>query len=541
MTRKLSRGEQVKIAAADYNRWQEAGKADAMMKLGMTPGLVLPDTAHEGIILVKNTLPRFLKRYSVLGLRGTIPDPLLSSQQSTDFQDRIALKGETPSSVTTGRFCVIQTDAEVGEVVPALVSGVTPVRLSITAITDQYADIETNTAIDQTKWLKTGSTGAAQILYQPEYTGEQWGVVRLSNKPVSSGPKLVKFTTLPAAYGGNRQGISGSAVTSNGNDNPTDLQYYPRYVSVYGVNSSGDVVDTGEDIWVANLGSLPLTEGWGLAHKFTDSDPEFGTVYAINTDMSTSHHGAACYEWQQNSGGSPYTWIFNDGDSKLIRAATGLGLINPNSRSWAYAKSSDVFLTHVGRWEVTFGFSGYVGGDTHTLETTGAASAGTAHTHDYKQDTGGTFVFGVHRNFQPGTSVVGTNANPLWNINVYVPGRHVTSGANRRVMHEKTIYIPTQIVSPWHGQHHTRLSLFGYFNAEYKESGTPTFNLEKAWMRVKPCMGTEWDENNGNADFMGAGANQYPLNDYTSAGSGSGTFQWWGGGTEPAAISEAGV
>lgn len=220
MTRKLSRGEQVKIAAADYNRWQEAGKADALMKLGMTPGLVLPDTAHEGIILVKNTLPRFLKRYSVLGLRGTIPDPLLSSQQSTDFQDRIALKGETPSSVTTGRFCVIQTDAEVGEVVPALVSGVTPCRLSVTSITDEFADIEPSVALDQTRWLKTGGSGAAQILYHPEYTGEQWGVVRLSNKRTNWSHVTFNFTgtgTLTPSSGAVTPMYVDSMSPANGN------------------------------------------------------------------------------------------------------------------------------------------------------------------------------------------------------------------------------------------------------------------------------------------------------------------------------------
>lgn len=180
--RKMSRGERIAIAHQDYNRWQDAGAAKALERLGNMPGLSDNDSSHEGIILVKNTLPRRLKRYSVLGLRGTIPDPLMSEQQSTDFQDRIALKGETPSSVTTGRFCVIQTDAEIGEVVPALVSGVTPCRLNIQSLTDEFADIETDDTVDQTRWLKTGGSGAAQILYHPEYTGEQWGVVRLSNK-----------------------------------------------------------------------------------------------------------------------------------------------------------------------------------------------------------------------------------------------------------------------------------------------------------------------------------------------------------------------
>lgn len=182
--RKLSRGDKVEIAAKDYNRWQDAGLASALSRLNQSAGLVLPD-AQEGIILIQNTLTRALPRYAVLGVRGTVYNPLSSSQQSTEFQNQIALKGELPTSTTSGRFCVLQTDAAPGEVVPAMVSGVTPCKLSVTATSDEFADIETNTALDQTRWLKTGSSGSAQILYQPEVTGEQWGVVRISNRPVS--------------------------------------------------------------------------------------------------------------------------------------------------------------------------------------------------------------------------------------------------------------------------------------------------------------------------------------------------------------------
>jgi len=191
--RKLSRGEAVQIAAKDYNRWQDAGLANALSKLNQSTGLALPDS-QEGIILIKNGTGRDLPRYSVLGIRGTIPDPRYSTQQSIEFQNAVQLRGEVPSSTTSGRFCVLQVDARAGEVVPAMVSGVTPVRLRIETITDEFAEIETTSTYDKTAWLKSGSTGSAQILYQPEVLGPQWGVVRLSNRPpTSTGVVLAYF------------------------------------------------------------------------------------------------------------------------------------------------------------------------------------------------------------------------------------------------------------------------------------------------------------------------------------------------------------
>lgn len=179
--RKLSQGEPVKIAADDYNRWQEAGRAHAMSRLNQSQQIVTPD-AQEGIVLVKNTLSRAMPRFSVLGLRGSTYNPLYSDQQLTEFKNQIALHGETPSSVTSGRFCVLQNDAQPGEVVAGMVSGVTPCRIKVESLTDEFAEIETTTTVDQTRYLKSGSSGSAQILFRPEYTGEQWGVVRLGNR-----------------------------------------------------------------------------------------------------------------------------------------------------------------------------------------------------------------------------------------------------------------------------------------------------------------------------------------------------------------------
>lgn len=424
-----------------------------------------------------------------------------------------------------------------------LVLGVCHAKVKIIDEGHKYAERETGERV-----LKSAASGPVKILHKP--TGgtppeQRLCLVQLMDEKGGEGPKLVRFTTLPAAYGGTlRTGITGSAATTNGNISPANTKYFPRYVGVYEI-SSGEIVSTGENIWVVNLGSLPLTEGWGIAHKWLD-DPNYGQLWAVNTDLSTSHHGAACYEWNASgvTGGSfSNNWVFADGDAKLIRGGGfGLSTTTTNRRAWAFSLNSDIILTHVGRWEVTVGFQGRMGGGTpYANKTTSAASAGTAHTHTIKELTGGRFIFGVHRNFEPGTSVVASPSPSTWTMETWIPPQGPTG--QRRIVQEKTFYIPTQLSSPWHGQHHTRLSLFGYFFLEGNDGidgSDPVFAVEKFWLQVKPAMGSPDSTIVGNDDFMGAGANQYPLNDYSSAASGSGTFRWWGGGTEPPSIDQDG-
>jgi hypothetical protein len=181
MARKFSSGDQVRIAHQDHNRWQDAGLAHAMNRFGAQQGFTQPDWSSDGIIMVKNETDRDLPRYAVLGLRTSIPDPKYSPEQLADFKNFVQMHGRVPLAADAGKFCVLQCDAKKNEVVPAMVSGVTPVKLSVTATTDEAADIDPS-ATDPTKYLKTGS-GTAQILYAPAYTGEQWGIVRLGNKP----------------------------------------------------------------------------------------------------------------------------------------------------------------------------------------------------------------------------------------------------------------------------------------------------------------------------------------------------------------------
>jgi hypothetical protein len=272
MFKKVSGGERLRIPHADYNAMIDAAKAHLFTKNGALPDDVPPDSL-DGVILVKNTLTRGLPRGSILGLNGSIANPNYDAQQRLEFINSVALKGELPSSTTSGRFCVLQTDASAGEIVPAMVSGVTLVRLSVTATTDSFAEVDT-AAADPTKWLKTGSSGSAQILYVYEQTGEQWGVVRLSNRPIVS--SLVRFElTSPLSLGSNASAklLQPSAIGTGIWEAVTpqvDIRVYDAYDP--------------DGMWAAPSGS------WGLA---TPREQEYSA-------------GVAAYDivWMEQSAGA---------------------------------------------------------------------------------------------------------------------------------------------------------------------------------------------------------------------------------------------
>jgi len=528
--RKLGVGDPVKIAAKDYNRWQDAGVAHAMTRLSQFDSPVPPDSL-EGVILVKNTTAIRLPRFSILGLNGSVCDPNYDTQSRMEFKNQIALKGDMPSSDYAGKFCVLQNDARPGEVVAAMVSGVTPCLLKVSATTDPYAEVETDTAIDnRTRYLKTGSTGAAQVIFTPEQTGEHWGVIRMSNKPISSSsPKIIRYAHLPAAFGGSSTtGISGSAAVTNGNTNPTNRKIFPKlWQNAYEMNSSGELIQSTDTGYVANLGSLPLNNGWGIATKLAGTTTNFGDVWAIFPD-APSHYGTADFTWESEE--SSGDWTLEDGDAILLRAASYTG--NTTTSLWAHRWGGDVMLTHPGVWEVTYGYRGYASEAFYT-HTTSDASSGTAHTHTFKLPAGFTVEFGLHQNFQPGTSTVGTISNSQHEMNHHHSWGNPYNSNNHPQEYEKTAFVDFDS-TPWHGQPHTRLSLFCKVTKDGSaedDGNEPRFVITRAWMSIRPAVGK------GGVDFYGAGANQYP-GGYDGVGD---TFVWYGGGSEPVYIDEDGA
>lgn len=374
--------------------------------------------------------------------------------------------------------------------------------------------------------------------------------------PSQPAMRYVKFDWLPAAYGGTRTGISGSAATTNGNTNPSNLQYFPKLCTSHAVDSSTGEIDDDfsaqSSIYVANLSQLPLTYGWALAYKLTDSDPNFGTVWATDGAMMPSHYAPAFFSWTESQHDNPSGyWEFLDGAAKLIRTTTGSGFGTSGSgtvdqRNWAFGwglsgsgSEGDVMLSHYGRWEVTYGFTGYIQPDSagvYDLHTTSDASAGTSHTHTIKIPAAMNVQFGIHVNFEPGTTVIGDA--PDDQISLRFPGNVYGSLQYWRT-YEKTCIISSH-ASPWHGQHHTRISPFVKVAQDSATGGDDLmFIMTECWMSVRPAKNISIS-NKSAYDYVGAGANQYP-GGYNTPTAGAGTFVWYGGGSEPIKLDEDGA
>lgn len=313
--------------------------------------------------------------------------------------------------------------------------------------------------------------------------------------PAKGGVRLVTYTHLPAAY-----------VISS-----TERQYYPQLCdSTWEIESDGEHSSaTGERIYVANMGDLPLFSGGSgngvalVAKAYTD--PTYGEVWGVVEVLSERPFAGACYDWfsPDNVG----EWDLSAPDKVLLRVAPNGGSaeepsVSGDSRRWCFGYGGDVMLSHPGTYEVTIGARVLLSSSNppRNTETTSDASAGTSHTHTYTVPTSITARIGVQQNFQPGVSTVGSSSlitNGELRIPLSIPGATYEA--------EKTFVFSTQ-TSPWHALKYTRLSVYfaAYDEVGWESSGSPEISLSRAWMIVRP------GQRDDGAQYLETGVNQYP-------------------------------
>lgn len=519
--RKFGGGESFRVSHQDHNRWQNAGLAHAMRQFGGQEATSFPDWASDGIVLVKNNTGRNLPRYSVLTILGSIPDPNYSTEQLADFKNFVQVKGEEPSSEITGRFCILQTDANAGQVVPAMLSGVTPCRINVLSLTDEFADIETNEAVDRTRYLKTGSSGGAQIIHRPEILGEQWAYVRISNKP-AEGVKIVSASssTLYAAFGGGGDTNanidygnveSNTAAISDGNYVPLSSGSlatqrrritYARDCTVWERNSEGVLAATEETISCFNPGSLPIPRfTLCYAQKFGDAWVIIGRVMPHAAD--TRHFIM-----------TPSSPIEVAGDSfsaKFMRSGTIAPKFPSSSplTDWAHDDDADVYIHHPGTYEITYGVE-VARGSNDSVDTTEWTDSN-SDTLDLPNPR--SVECELIANWNPAGGALSGNWGQGNELKVVLPPRMAGY-----VSAEKTFMV-THTLDTWHGQPYMRLSLAIGKCSAVDPAGT--VQLGAAWVSIRAAGSCVEGGNQGSGynAFLGT----------------SGAFQWYGGGTAPTA------
>ena len=173
---KVRSGDPLRIPASSYNAFVDAAKdfQTRSIKQGAAPER---SARHSGIIFVRNMTQSDRARFDILGISA----PVFSSTDNPEsFQNDVVFDGVTPATLGNahvGRFVVLLEPVKAGGVAQAMISGVVVCQVNIVADGDKFADISDG----DSSCLKSGSTGAAQILWKPSGTGTMWAIVRLGN------------------------------------------------------------------------------------------------------------------------------------------------------------------------------------------------------------------------------------------------------------------------------------------------------------------------------------------------------------------------
>jgi len=209
---KVVAGQRGPLSAATWNTFVDAARDFLQRQLdGGSPSAATP--RPYGTILVENLTGGDVDLFGIVGIDGPVFGPDDSAQE---FQFRPALKGVVPSD-HFGRFAVLLAPLKAGAIGPALVDGVTAVRVRLPDPTHppqdpadasiQYADV-CNVEGEETVHLELQARGAGRVLWMEaadnEETGDRWALVRLSNaspQERTAAVHALKVTGVYGAYG----------------------------------------------------------------------------------------------------------------------------------------------------------------------------------------------------------------------------------------------------------------------------------------------------------------------------------------------------
>jgi hypothetical protein len=203
--KKVKPGDPLAIPAATFNTFVDAAQ-DFLRRqrdVGRTP---VADRPPFETVLLKNASGADRGRFDVLGIDAPVFTPTDSLET---FTNGIALVGVTPTDSHAGNFAVLVEPIQAGQIGRACILGACPVKVNVVSASDAFADVEASV----TTRLKSGSSGAARILWKESGTGEKWAVVRLGNPAGGASDIPVKLTASlgGGSYTGKEQVWTGSA------------------------------------------------------------------------------------------------------------------------------------------------------------------------------------------------------------------------------------------------------------------------------------------------------------------------------------------
>lgn len=225
----VSPGQPIVLSAGDHNAMLDAARAHrARQQLTADEPTA---KLQSGIILIRNASGSDCSFLDVLAIDVPL---ILPTDSLNEWRSRVAMSCIAPDSAThAGRYVVLQEPIPAGKMGRAMVIGVTPVNLDVTADSDRFAEVATGVSAS----LKTGTTGSARILWKESGTGAKRGVVMLTGEATSSAPHV--DTVDPAVTDDDTAGFVVGAVWIN---ESTD-----RFFVATDVTTGAAVWATGED------------------------------------------------------------------------------------------------------------------------------------------------------------------------------------------------------------------------------------------------------------------------------------------------------
>ena len=213
----LSPGDRWQPIASVLNGYQEAADYVRGLKRG---GGALPGSSggFDGTIAtLKNNSGSDLDRFAVLG----IDTPIVRPSDNLDvFLKKIGLCGVTPDkNKHQGKFAVRLRPIANGDLGPAAIAGVVPVRVYVNSYMDKYCDVDVvRTVGSETVYIGSGACGAKMLYWEAAGTGDNgkivWAIVQPAATAATSFMAMITDTDHAGKYSWYE--ISGASLVNSG-------------------------------------------------------------------------------------------------------------------------------------------------------------------------------------------------------------------------------------------------------------------------------------------------------------------------------------
>jgi hypothetical protein len=178
--RRVRPGDEITIAAADYNRLLDAAEAHARDRLPGGKQRPAPVHRDAGLVRIQNKTASAVPMGGVLAISGPVADPETNAEAAARFVREFAALGVAPTvDDHVGQIAVTIEPIAADAVGRAVIDGIAAARVNVIESWHTFADLGAGV----TAALRSAPTGSADILWRrnPNDTGEQWAVVRIGN------------------------------------------------------------------------------------------------------------------------------------------------------------------------------------------------------------------------------------------------------------------------------------------------------------------------------------------------------------------------